>query len=121
METNNEGLVIYTYENDYAKLPNGMYIGLFHGTEGDKKRPKTEDWGFEGPVIGPLVYVHSTYGSDVKFKFRYFEDTNKAHQTCGFDDYEESVNLVDGCFPCLGNLYGDWTVFYIENGMFVEN
>jgi hypothetical protein len=44
-----------------------MYLELFHGRETPDQQ--LDDWGKPGPVIGPLEYVHITYGSDIKFGF----------------------------------------------------
>ncbi|GEM_PF-912660 len=43
----------------------GLYLHLYHG----RKDPDEdlEDWGSDGPVIGPLAYVHTTYMCDIKF------------------------------------------------------
>lgn len=68
----------YPAKNTETLKP-GLYLGLFHG----RKAPNEEldDWGFGGPVIGPLEYVHTTYSNEVKIKFvdaadfrRYFPD-----------------------------------------------
>ena len=42
------------------------YLQLFHG----RKNPYEilEDWGEEGPIIGPLDYIHTTYATEIKFE-----------------------------------------------------
>jgi len=38
-----------------------LYIRLFHGrTNPDQNM---DDWGFDGPVLGPYKFVHTTYTS----------------------------------------------------------
>lgn len=43
-----------------------VYLYLFHGRASIDQ--DMTDWGAEGPKIGPLSYVHTTYGSDVKIR-----------------------------------------------------
>ena len=43
-----------------------VYLHLFHGR--DALEQDLDTWGREGPTIGPLSYVHTTYGSDVKLR-----------------------------------------------------
>ncbi len=42
----------------------GMYFRLFHGRHDPDE--KLEDWGLDGPVIGPCVSIHSTYAANVR-------------------------------------------------------
>src|SRR3546814_12855013 len=53
-----------------------------------------DDWGFDGPTIGPLDYVHTTYGDNIKLCF-----TNHADALELGLEQEEMFNLVEGCFP----------------------
>jgi len=53
----------------------GLYLHLFHGR--DTADEVLEDWGFQGPHIGPLKYVHTTYRDDIKFQFESPEDFQK--------------------------------------------
>src|SRR6266540_2029269 len=50
-----------------SETPSGLYLALFHG----RKTPDEdmEDWGFDGPMIGPLSYVHTTYRSHLWLGF----------------------------------------------------
>ena len=44
----------------------GMYLGLFHGR--DKPREAMNDWGFNGPLIGPLeMGAHHVHLHDLHF------------------------------------------------------
>jgi hypothetical protein len=45
----------------------GLYLGLFHG----RKDPDDQmiEWGFNGPLIGPLSFVHTTYTNVIKLGF----------------------------------------------------
>ena len=43
-----------------------VYLYLFHGR--DRFDQDMDAWGRECPAIGPLSYVHTTYGGDVKLR-----------------------------------------------------
>ncbi len=88
---------IYNSPEAHA-LPTGMYLGLFHGR--DDVTADMPDWGFDGPVIGPLEFVHTTYGDTVKVCLR----GNQAETLF--------IQLVGDCLPFGDKFYGDWTVFY---------
>lgn len=85
--------------NSMAQLKPGMYLGLFHGRK-DPNDPMKDGWGFNGPILGPLKWCHTTYASEVKL--------------C-------PVGHVDGfALPVKGDVlrykglyYGDWSVFTI--------
>ena len=38
-----------------------IYIRLFHGRKGPKQ--DMQDWGFNGPVLGPFDWIHGVYDS----------------------------------------------------------
>ncbi|HET6525036.1 hypothetical protein [Sphingopyxis sp.] len=103
----------------------GLYLHLYHGRKDPHEN--LEDWGSEGPVIGPLAYLHTTYMCDVKFaaapdvmecffpavmtEWRARGLSNVAGPLCDwrltvFNDYIE----YDGIY------YGDWTVFVATPG-----
>lgn len=46
-----------------AAMP--VYLELFHGTE-SPDRSQLDGWGEQGPILGPLAYVHTTYAGDLK-------------------------------------------------------
>ena len=73
-----------------------IYLRLFHGRE----TPEQElgDWGIDGPVLGPLPYVHVTYCSEIKIG----------------DDYE-SIPIVKDLAKYKDVYYGDWSVFSEES------
>lgn len=54
-------------------LPPGLYLALFHGFEDEKARLENNEagggWGANGPVIGPLRHVQTTYMTHIKFEF----------------------------------------------------
>lgn len=81
-----------------------MYLKLFHG----RKDPNQdmEDWGEDGAILGPLQYVHTTYGWDIKIEFLDGEALNlsTAHEVDGVL-HTDMVKHND-------MFYGDWSVFY---------
>jgi hypothetical protein len=86
-----------------------MYLEMFHGFKNEEEREKAQCWGEHGPNIGPLQYVHTTYASNVKYKFVNDIDAVK------FDiEPEGDIDVTkDGCLLFNGMEYGDWSC-YIE-------
>lgn len=92
-----------------------VYLYLFHGR--DSIDQDMTDWGAKGPMIGPLSYVHTTYGSDVKIRgsrevLEKFFPKAAIHFHAGFG--EHAIQLESDCLPHEGRLYGDWTVCTAE-------
>lgn len=59
-----------------------MKLYLFHGRATPDE--ELDDWGFDGPVLQGVDYVHSTYGTlTVGFKEQHHADF--AHHTTGWD------------------------------------
>lgn len=91
----------------------GLYLGLFHGFTNEKKRRAAGDageWGANGPLIGPLKHVHTTYATHVKFSFVYAHDASKY----GLKEEDQLTINGKGCIPFGRMQYGDWTVFNIS-------
>ncbi len=100
-----------------------LYLRLLHGRT--DPAADIEAWGSEGPVIGPLAYVHTTYMCDVKFAApvdvieRFFpaviadwrarEITSAAGPLC-----EWQFEILDDLIHYDGAFYGDWAVFASE-------
>lgn len=87
-----------------------IYIELLHGRHTPDE--ELEDWGFNGPVLGPFPFFHTTYGSDIKLG-----DTGiiVMGNQIDFPPWN-SDDLID----FLGGLYGDMSVFgpeYIKNDL----
>ena len=74
-----------------------MYLQLLHG----RNRPDEllNDWGFDGPCLGPIDWVHFTYGdiSNIGVGGEAIE--------CFFG---ESNPIQQGLFCYNGCYYGDW-------------
>jgi hypothetical protein len=69
-----------------------VYVEIFHGRSDPKE--DLEDWGFEGPILGPLPFFHITYGFHCKF------------------DEEFDLHIHgDGLLFFEGGYYGDFSIF----------
>lgn len=96
--------------------PGGVYLHVFHGR--NTVEEDMDDWGFDGPVIGPLRYVHTTYKSDVKFACapevarKFFTEQDVYTFEPGSDGLcEGQIFLRDDLLTIDGKFYGDWSVF----------
>ncbi len=87
----------------------GMYLALFHGR--DDRREQMEQFGFAGPLLGPLRYCHTTYLYDIKIEFETVED---ARLCCGSDEEDVILSVVDDMIHFENAYYGDWSVFTVD-------
>lgn len=78
-----------------------VYIELLHGRHYPNE--KLDDWGFNGPVLGPFPFFHITYGIDIKLGDTGIVVMDKKLQFPVWDK--------DDYIPFLGGLYGDMSVF----------
>lgn len=93
---------------DYGTKPErpGLYLGLFHGRLNPNE--KMVEWGFNGPLIGPLIFVHTTYTSNIKLGFETDNDAKRY-----FPIQTDTMLTVSDDMVLFNNkFYGDWTVFY---------
>lgn len=103
-------------KEDIEDLPEGLYLALFHGYASESERNQKEDWGHNGPVIGPLDdYCQTTYATHIKFDFKDEKDAKK-YGLPSTVITELPINK-DGCVEYEGIQYGDWTVMYHKGGM----
>lgn len=76
-----------------------VYLELFHGRKSVEEQ--LEDWGEQGPILGPFNFVHTTYATHLKI------------QTT--EGIEGDLHVVGPELPDLlyydGIFYGDWSVF----------
>lgn len=105
------------YRETDNDLPSGLYLALFHGFEddADTARQKHYDagggWGANGPLIGPLRFVQTTYGNLVRPAF-----VDKARAAIyGLEEGMPSLEFdtQSGCIVFDGMQFGDWTVCVI--------
>jgi len=87
----------------------GMYLALFHGRDGRKEQ--MHQFGFAGPLLGPLQYCHTTYLSDIKI---FFEEAEDAQLCCGSDAKDVILRVVDDMIYFENAYYGDWSVFTVD-------
>jgi hypothetical protein len=78
-----------------------VYLRLFHG----RKNPtdQLDNWGSDGPVFGPLSYVHTTYASHIKLG-----EPDQPFDNLGDLTMANDLVYYDGVW------YGDWSVFSVE-------
>jgi hypothetical protein len=80
-----------------------MYLKLLHGRESADE--EMNDWGSDGPWIGPLKWFHCTYLSDIGFGFTGGEElTTLSHSI----DVPFPIYLCQGMIYYDGMYYGDW-------------
>ena len=71
-----------------------IYLHLFHGRA--TLEEEMDDWGEDGPVLGPFTFAQVTYASTLR---------------CAQPDGREAwFDLRDGCVFYGGVWYGDFTV-----------
>ncbi|MBZ4194307.1 MAG: hypothetical protein LAE24_08370 [Candidatus Contendobacter sp.] len=100
---------IYSEENMPEKP--GLYFALFHG----RKDPDEEmdEWGLNGPIIGPLKWGHTTYGTRLHICFETEEDELRYFNFSNFPE-GHAIDVINYLIPYAGFNYGDWTFFIIK-------
>lgn len=111
----------YGDEIAQAKLKPGLYLGLFHGRKAVDE--DLDDWGFDGPMIGPVKYVQTTYAAEVKIEFENREDMRKYFPAV-IEDWEKhgyanspewQLPIQEDLLVYEGEFFGDWMVFVVGN------
>jgi hypothetical protein len=77
-----------------------IYIQLFHGHHTADE--ELEDWGFDGPILGPFPWFHITYGDDIKLGD---DPIIVAREEITFPTHDDN-----GFIPFLGAFYGDMSI-----------
>jgi hypothetical protein len=70
-----------------------VYLQLYHGRQDPKEQ--LDDWGFEGPILGPFPFVHMTYMTTI---------------SVGDGPSDELEIDKEGLISYQGCLYGDFSV-----------
>lgn len=91
----------------------GLYLRLFHGFECAEDRRVFDDWGADGPIIGPLEYAHTTYATDLNVSFAEGHEGAHAHYFGRFDE-DLPLRIEDECVRYLGWRFGDYGAFYFD-------
>lgn len=82
-----------------------LYLELYHG----RKNPDQdlEDWGFDGPIIGPLEHMTFTYLNVI----RVFFTKESIAKACGFEGKDDNwITFEDDLLVFQGNYYGDFSL-----------
>lgn len=87
-----------------APRPAGLYLTLFHGR--DTPEEEMDDWGYDGPIIGPFKWCHITYCTT--FNFGFVGDEDGTGPTTVVTITKDSLILFDGKY------YGDWEFQLLE-------
>ena len=87
-----------------------MYLELTHGFRTEDDRRKAKDWGANGPALGPLLWVHTTYAQTVRIKFINIETA----KSFGFSTTDVMIDIINDCIPYQGMFYGDWSVYILQ-------
>ena len=89
-------------DNEKPQKP-GMYLKLLHGRRSVDE--EMDDWGADGPWIGPLKWFHCTYLSSVGIGF---ENGGELSSMCSGSQVPSPMFLVEGLLYFAGMYYGDW-------------
>jgi hypothetical protein len=76
-----------------------VWVELFHGR--DSEDEELDDWGFDGPVVGPFDFVQNTYGIDIRGIRKSKDNEEEIHE----------FPMKDGLIQYDGKWYGDYSVF----------
>lgn len=93
MKQSNQTLVL---DPGTPLVPGKLYLRLYHGRTNPEQ--EMDDWGFEGPVIGPVTAVVATYLQDIRVFGERPTDELWLESTKGMIVWEASY-------------YGDFAVF----------
>jgi hypothetical protein len=91
----------HTY--DLKPTEPGMYLKLLHGRAVADE--EMDDWGDDGPWIGPLNWFHCTYLSDIGIGFTGGEEL--ASQSYN-SEIPSPIYLYQEMIYCDGMYYGSW-------------
>ena len=81
-----------------------MYLHLFHGRTSPDER--LSDWGSDGPWIGPLRAVRTTYAHTLKLEFCRTEDAAKF----GLNVDQPWLHVREQMLLHGGVYYGEWEI-----------
>ena len=86
----------------------GLYLAVFHGRP--HATDSMDDWGSNGPLFGPLEFVHTTYAATVRIKFATRQDEAIYFQHPAFPDAHD-LTVHEDMLLYNGVYYGDWSAF----------
>lgn len=88
-----------------------LYIHLYHGRVHPSE--PLEDWGFEGPLVGPITHVHRAYTDVERFAFEQsaMGTTNALAFGLSRSDADDAAMEYDGDLVKFeGFWFGDRTI-----------
>ncbi len=89
----------------------GLYLELTHGRHAPDE--ELNGWGFDGPLIGPLDWVHTTYGTDLKIQFESASDEAYFFQEPDYPHPRE-LTIHEGLLIYGAGFYGDWSAMQVR-------
>lgn len=100
------------FEN-YPECPRapGLYLALLHGRNDPDE--EMDDWGSDGPLIGPLRCVHTTYALELKIEFVSKEAEEKYFIEPRYPNNRQ-LGLIQGLIEYNQVLYGDWIIYVVS-------
>lgn len=108
--------------SDYHLLKPGLYLFPYHGYASEEDRHKAGgEWGDDGPMIGPLEHVSTTYGYILNIRFSERANLELYREMfperCWADRYlVVRLGGEGNSLFCCGDMqYGDWEVFCIDD------
>ena len=92
-----------------------MRFILLHGR--DNPDQNMDDWGYNGPVLEGVKYLHSVYGN-LTIGFRSRKEARTAHKLTGWPYFDEAVleiTFFEDLVLCRNKnrksqYYGDWEI-----------
>lgn len=98
--------------HSWADVPeDGVYLYLHHGRFHPDET--LNDWGFDGPFVGPLDFAHVTYMTSLGLRFTHADD-DLAYETGPMFGEDEGAAFSHDMLYFLGAYYGDWTVAHYK-------
>jgi len=82
----------------------GLYLGLYHGRETVEK--DIDNWGDNGPLIGPLKNIRVVYMTDIQLEFENRWDALKY----GLRLDQAELTVKADCVAYRNIFYGDWKI-----------
>ena len=88
-----------------------MRLFLYHGRKTVDE--EVEDWGYDGPTIEDVNYLHDTYHSNLTIAFRTRAAMHKAIEITGWEirdkhAYLLQVPITEGLMKTKDGFFGDW-------------
>lgn len=91
--------------HNYPEGKPGMYLHLFHGRTDPSE--DMDEWGLQGPLLGPLQSCHITYSSSIQLTYADGVETGPLLSSDPLR-FEGDLIFFEGLY------YGDWAVSLIS-------